>query len=123
MIKVHENEILIYYNPDIEGHRRTVAHALSVSANIISLPYDKTPRTSSIWRVIFKKLDVHPKDLLNKAETYYQEVLKGRDFDMDGWINVFTHNPQLIRVPIAIKGETFIICESPTDIYKILQIK
>ncbi len=120
MLKIHPNEIVIYYNPDLESHKRTIAHALSLSANIIALPYDKTPRTGSIWRIIFDKLHIHPKELLNKAESYYQEHLTGRDFDIEGWINVLIKNPQLVRVPIAMKGEQFIICESPTDIYKLI---
>ncbi len=49
---------------------------------------------------------------------YYQENIKGRDFDARDWTVLLMNNPELLRSPIAIKGATARILDNPTDIYK-----
>ena len=69
--------------------------------------------------MILRSLDVHPKDLLNKAHPYYQENIRGREFDEEDWLTVLAKNPELIKAPIAVRGRRAILCNNPTDIYKL----
>ncbi len=121
-MKTHSREILLYYNPESSPHRKTVAYAQSVAPHVKSYSFSKNPSTNSSWQTILKSLGRHPKDLLNKAHPYYQEHIRGREFDEESWINVLQKNPQLLKAPIAVRGNRAIICESPTDIYKLVEV-
>ncbi|MCB0522094.1 MAG: hypothetical protein R2830_18975 [Saprospiraceae bacterium] len=120
-MKTHQREILIYYNPDSSNDRKTVAHAQSLVPYIKTYSYDKAPSTSTSWRQILKSLDLHPKELLNKADPYYQSDIRGRDFDDEDWVNVLMYNPGLLKAPIAIRGNKAILCVSATDVYKLVE--
>jgi len=118
-MKIHEKEILLIYNPDSSSDRKTVAHAQSLSKHVRSLAFDTHPATRTHFSSIIDLLGVHPRELLNKADPYYQENIRGREFDDEDWLNVLLRNPQLLKSPIAVKGKKAIICKTPTDIYKL----
>lgn len=115
----HKSEILLYYNPDSNSDRMTVAYALSLSDHIKAYAYHQSPSTGVSWQRILQALGKHPKELLNKAHPYYQQYIRGRDFDDEGWINVLRHNPEIILAPIAVRGNYAVQCLTPTDIYKL----
>jgi len=117
-MKTHPREILIYYNSNSSSDRKTLAHAKSTGLKVRAYCHSNSPSTSTSWQSILKKLDKHPKEILNKAHPYYQSNLRGREFDSEDWINVIQHNPEMIKAPIAINGKRAILCETPTDIYK-----
>ncbi len=118
-MRVHDNEILIIYNPDSSADRKTVAHAQSMTKHVRSMAFDTNPATTTQFRGIINMLGVHPKEMLNKADPYYQANIRGREFDDEDWLNILIRNPQLLKSAIAIKGKKAIICNTPTDIYKL----
>ncbi len=118
-MKTNPREILIYYNPSSSSDRKTVAYARSVSTHIRSYSYGESRRSSTYWQGMLNKLQIDPKKLFNKALPEYQEKLRGKDLNDEGWIKVLQHNPHLLRAPIAIRGNRVILCESPTDILRL----
>ncbi len=118
-MRTNNREILIYYNPDSVSDRKMVAHAQGMSTYIKTYSHAKSPSTGTSWQMILRSLDVHPKDLLNKAHPYYQENIRGREFNEEDWLTVLANNPDLIKAPIAVRGRRAILCSSPTDIYKL----
>lgn len=118
-MKTHQRELLIYYNPSSSSDRKTIAHAKGTGHRVITYEHGKSRSTTTVWKLLLKALDKHPKELLNKAHPYYQANIKGKEFNMHGWLNILQNNPDLIRHPIAMKGTRAIFCETPTDIYKI----
>jgi len=112
-------EILIFYNPDSQRDRRTVVHAKSLVNHVRSFSFDNGLKTRRNWREVLTALDIHPKELLNKAHPYYQEHIRGRDFGLSSWLKVIAHNPDIIKAPIAIRGKRAILCLTPTDIYQL----
>ena len=118
-MKTHQREILIYYNPESNSDRKTVAHAQSLVPHVRSFSFSQAPSTTTSWKQILKSLDMHPKDLLNKADPYYQSHIRGRDFDSHGWLEVLRHNPMLIKAPIAIRGQRVVLCTNSTDVYRL----
>lgn len=118
-MRVHENEILLYYNPESSSDRKTLAYAKSITPHVRSHAYNSTPATTTMLRQIIDRLEMHPKQMLNKSHPYYQEHIRGREFDDEDWLNVLLRNPQLFRAPIAIKGKRAVFCDSPMDVYKL----
>lgn len=121
-MKTHSREILIYYHPDSSDHRKTVAHAKGLTNHLKTYAFGQTPSTSTSWQTILKSLDVHPKDLLNKAHPFYQQHIRGREFNKTSWLNILAKNSEMIKAPIAIRGNRAILCSNPTDIYKLLEL-
>ncbi len=118
----HQREILIYYNPDSSNDRKTVAHAQSLVEHVTVYSFDKAPSTGTSWQQIIHALDVHPKKLLNKSHPFYQENVRGRDFDEEGWLHIIQFNPSLIKAPIAMRGDKAVLCSTATDVYKLMEM-
>jgi len=117
-MKVHENEIVLYYNPESSSDRKTLAYAKSITQHVRSHSFDSVPASTTMLRQIIDQLGMHPKEMLNKAHLTYQAI-RGSEFNDEDWLNVLLRNPQLFRAPIAIKGKRAVFCESPTDVYKL----
>jgi len=119
-MKTHQREILIYYNPESSADRRTVAHAHGLTKHIKTYKFGQTPSTNTSWSQILGKLDLHPKDLMNKAHPYYQEHIRGREFNRQGYLKILKYNPEILKAPIAIRGDRAVLCNNPTDIYRLI---
>lgn len=115
----HDRELLIYYNPTSTSDRKTIAHAQSIVPFVRSYSFAKAPSTQTSWKQIMESLELHPKEILNKADPYYQKHIRGRDFDTECWLKVIQKNPFLIKAPIAIRGKKAILCTNTTDIYRL----
>lgn len=123
-MKTHRREIQIYYNPESNYHRRTLAYAKSVARHVKSYAFHKTPSTETSWQQIIKALELEdPKVLLNKADPYYQEHLRGREFSEECWVKIIQKNTHLLKFPIAMRGSRAIVCQSPKDILKLADVK
>lgn len=119
-MKTHKREIQIYYNPESNYHRRTLAYAKSVTKHLKSYAFHQTPSTGTSWQQIIKALDLDdPKVLLNKADPYYQENLRGREFSEECWVKIIQNNTHLLKFPIAMREGRAIICTTPKAIYKL----
>ncbi len=118
-MNLKKREIEIYYNPKSASDRRTIAYAQSLSPYIKSYSYDKLKATSTMWYNIINKLGVDPKKLFNKALPEYQKNIKGKDLEMEDWINVIQRNKHLLKAPIAMRGQSVVFCESPTDVLRL----
>lgn len=121
-MKTHPREILIYYNPESVSDRKTVAYAKSISPYVRTYSHEKANVSSTWWKTILSSLNVEPKGLFNKALPEYQEKLRGKELDEEGWLNVIKKHPHLLRSPIAMRGGKAVLCDSPTDIYRLYGI-
>ena len=118
-MRTHPREILLYYNSESSKDRKILAYAQSTGLKIKSYCHSKAPSTSTSWQTIIEALGMHPKELMNKADPYYQANIRGKEFDKEGWLSVIMNNPNLIKSPIAIKGKKVMVCSTPADIYKL----
>jgi len=122
-MKTHNNEILIYCDPNSSVDKKVLAYARTLSPHVKEMDYNQTPMTASMMRTVLIEMELRPKDLLNRAHPYYQEHIKGRDFNYEGWLNILTRNPELIKAPIAIRGKKVVLCDNPTNIYQLLSVE
>lgn len=117
-MKTNSREILVLHNPGEEG-RKVIAHARSIVSHVRSYTFRGLDNSNSVWGSIINALDMHPKDMLNKCDPYYQEFIRGKEFDLDCWINILKKSPELIKAPIAIRGNKAVLCLTPTDVHKL----
>lgn len=77
--------IQLYLKSDCSKSKKVLAYAKSMSNNINAFNIDQTKSTSTIWQSILTKLDKSPKQLLDKSLPYYQNNIRGRNFEDRDW--------------------------------------
>jgi arsenate reductase len=118
-VKTHTNEVMIYYDRGHSRQKKVLAMARTVSPHVREVELSKSPLTSTLMRDLLKKLDLRPKDLLDRSNDYYQENIRGRDFNAEGWLNILIKNPHLLKAPIAVRGDRAVLCENATDLLRL----
>jgi arsenate reductase (glutaredoxin) len=118
-MKSHPNELFLYYNPSHSVDKQMRAYAKAVSNHVNEINIEKEPITSTGWRTILDKLQLRPKDLLNRAHPDYQNLIAGRTWDDEGWLNILIRNPHLLKAPIAIKRERAVLCLTPNNLLEL----
>ncbi|MEY2923930.1 MAG: hypothetical protein RLZZ337_470 [Bacteroidota bacterium] len=113
------DEIQLYLLGDCSKSKKALAYAKSLSNKVNAIDIGKTKSTGTIWKNILSKLNKSPKEILDKSKPYYQANIRGRDFEDRDWLYLLMNNPNLVRSPIAIRGNKAVILDNPTDIYKI----
>lgn len=101
---------LVYDSTTTEG-RKALAYACSLAPKVNKQDVSAVSLSTTFVRQVLKQLKLRPKDLLNRAHPYYQENLRGRDLDSEGWLQVLAHNPGLLKAPIALHGDRAVLCE------------
>ncbi len=118
-MKFHPNELVIFYNPSSDKSKKTLAYAKSISNHINEVDITHTPITTTIWKEIIGRLDLQPKEIMDRSSEYYEQNVKGHEITMQGLLDILVHNPSIIAGPIAIKGNKAILVKTPTDILKV----
>jgi arsenate reductase (glutaredoxin) len=118
-MQFHRNEIFLLYNPNTSAGKQTKAIALTVNPHIneVNIMCEKLGPT--YWKEVVTMLDVEPKELLDRSNPDYQAKVRGNSYTMTGWLDVLMHNPQLLKAPIAIYNGKAVLCNTPTDIFKL----
>lgn len=118
-MQFHPNEIFLLYNPETSTGKQTRALALSISRHINQLNVMRERFGPTLWKEVVTMLGVDPKSILDRAHADYQEKMAGNSFTMNGYLDVLSHNPHLLKAPIAIYNGKAVLCQTPTDIYKL----
>lgn len=114
-----EREIVIYYNPELSAHRQTIAYARSEAPYVEAFAFDHADLNATRWEEILTALGLHPSEILNEEHPFFIENLEGRDFDEVSWIKIIMNNPELVKAPIAVRGQRAILCLNPKDVYRL----
>ena len=57
--------------------------------------------------------------LVNQEHPSYTSNFEHHNFSTNDWIKMIQHHPEIMKQPIALRGNTTILVETPTDIIKI----
>lgn len=116
-----EEQITIYYNPEINKHKKTVAHAKSID-EVLAIPFESMPEAYMIWTNIWDSIKNQPEAIFDKNHPKYDEIIKGQISNFEDWRKIVLHNRDMIVAPIAIRGEDVVICERQTEIYQLMEV-
>ena len=108
---LNSKELTLVYDSTTNEGRKALAYAYSLATKVNKQDVSEVSLSTTFVRQVLKQLNLRPKDLLNRAHPYYQEHLRGRDLDGEGWLQVLTHNPGLLKAPIALQGDKAVLCE------------
>ncbi len=118
-MQFHRNEIMLVYNPDTSKGKQTKAIAKTIHSHINELNVMREKLGPTYWKEVVNMLGVRPKDLMDRAHPDYQTKVAGNTFTMNGYLEVLNHNPQLLKAPVAICNGRAVLCETPTDLFKL----
>lgn len=116
---LNPRELTLVYDSTTSEGRKALAYAFSLSSKVNRQDVSEVKLSTTFVRQVVKALQLRPKDLLNRADPYYQQHVRGRDLNMEGWLDVLARNPRLLKGPIALLGDRAVLCEPPSLIYQL----
>jgi len=118
LIRFAKTQILvrIYHNPRCRKSRQALQLLETLENNYEVIEYLKTPLKFEELKIILKKLNLKPVDLIRKSENIFKEKYKDKKLTEEQWIEAMIINPALIERPILVKGDMAIIGRPPENI-------
>ncbi|MCK0145770.1 hypothetical protein MWU78_08960 [Arenibacter sp. F26102] len=118
-IATSERQITLYYSSKSTRAKQTLAYAKAEGLPIHEIDILKVTLTGTQIVELADKLNIEVKDLVNQEHPSYKTHFDHHEFSTDDWIKMIRHNPEIMKQPIALRGEMTILVETPTDIIKI----
>jgi arsenate reductase len=118
-IATSKRQITLFYNSDSIRAKKTIAFAKAEGLPIQEVDLLKTKLTGTQIVELADKLSLKVSELVNQKHPSYLSITEPHDFSTDDWIKTIQHNPQIMKQPIALRGNRSILIETPTDVLKI----
>lgn len=111
-------ETILYLDTNCSKSKKVLAYAQARNNNLMVKDWNKDPFTTTMWKELLIKLNMSPKELMDKSLPYYQEHIKGKNYKEEDWLNILKKSPFLLKGPIVIEGENAILCDNASHIFK-----
>lgn len=79
----------------------------------------KTKLTGTQIAELAGRLNINIEDLINQEHPSYRVHFEHHDFSSEDWVKMIQHKPEILKQPIALRGDKTILVETPTDVTKI----
>lgn len=118
-IATSNRQITLFYNSNSTRAKKTLAYAKAEGLPILEIDISKSSLTGTQIAELADRLKIDIKDLVNQEHPAYMQKFEHHELSETDWIKMIQHNPDIMKQPIALRGEITILVESPTDIIKI----
>ena len=118
-IATSERQITLFYSSGSKRARQTLAYAKAKGWPIHEIDILKTPPNGTQIAELAERLGLEVKELVNQSHPAYTSKFEPHEFSSEDWIKMIIHNPEIMKQPIAIRGNRTILIETPTDILRI----
>jgi arsenate reductase len=118
-IATSKRQITLFYSSKSDRAKKTLAFAIAEGLHILEIDILKTKLTGTQLAELAEKLHIEVADLVNQEHPSYTSKFESHNFSTDDWIKMIQHNPEIMKQPIALRGDITILVETPTDIIKI----
>ena len=118
-IATSNRQITLFYSSKSIRAKQTLAYAKAEGLAIQEIDILRTRLTGTQIAELADRLHMKIKDLVNQEHPSYTSRFEHHDFSDDDWIKMIRHNPEILKQPIALRGDVTILVETPTDIIKI----
>jgi arsenate reductase len=114
--------IQIYHNPRCGKSRSCLLYLKDSSSPFEIINYLETPPTFTELKILIKKLNFSPIELVRQKEKIWIENFKGKKLTDDEIIQMMVENPILIERPIVVNGDKAIIGRDLDNVIPFIQI-
>ena len=118
-IATSERQITFFYSSKSKRAKQALAYAQTEGLPIQKIDILKTPPTGTQIAELSDRLGILVKDLVNQDHPAYTSKFEHHEFSSDDWIKMIRHNPEIMKQPIALRGDVTILIETPTDILRL----
>ena len=118
-IATSERQITLFFHSKSSRAKQTLAYAKAEGLPILSVDMLKTRLTGTQIVELANRLGLEVKDLVNQDHPAYRMKFEHHDFSSEDWIKMIRNNPEIMKQPIALRGDITILVETPSDIIKI----
>ena len=118
-IATSKRQITLFYHSSSSRAKQTVAYAKAEGLPLLLIDILKTPLTGTQIAELADRLGIEVKELVNQDHPAYTHKFEHHDLSSEDWIKLISHNPDIMKQPIALRGNKTILVETPTDIIKI----
>lgn len=111
----------IYHNPRCRKSREALQILQDKGIEPEIVLYLDTPPSAAEIRELGEMMGKGPLEFIRKGETVYKEMVKGRELDDEGVIEVMASHPILIERPIVVKdGKEAVLGRPPEEVLGLL---
>jgi arsenate reductase len=118
-IATSERQITLFYSSKSKRAKQTLAYARAEGLPIHQIDITKAPPTGTQLAELSDRLGILVKDLVNQDHPAYRKKFGHLELSSDDWIKMIRHNPEIMKQPIALRGDITILIETPTDILRL----
>ncbi|KGL64274.1 arsenate reductase family protein [Polaribacter sp. Hel1_85] len=118
-IATSERQITLFYHSKSVRAKQTLAYAKAEGLAILEIDLLKTKLTGTQIIELAERLNINVSELVNQEHSSYKKNFEHHNFSTNDWIKMIKHNPEIMKQPIAIRGDITILVETPSDIIKI----
>ncbi len=119
VISRREGQITLYYNSRSQRGKQTLAYAKSHGLPLEKVDILKTPLTGTQITELADGLGLPIKDMVNQEHYKYRKKFTLQCFSSEDWITLIQNHPEIMKQPIALRGDKTILVETPTDIIRL----
>ena len=118
-IATSDRQITLFYNSNSTRAKKTLAYARAEGLPILEIDITKNQLTGTQIAELAERLGLPIKDLVNQDHPSYKSHFIPHEFSSEDWIKMIRNHPDIMKQPIALRGDITILVETPTDIIKI----
>tara|TARA_R110002124_G_scaffold227889_2_gene393262 strand:+ start:14229 stop:14594 length:366 start_codon:yes stop_codon:yes gene_type:complete len=118
-IATSNRQITLFYSSKSVRAKQTLAYAKAEGLPLQEVDILKKKLTGTQIIELAVRLHLEVKDLVNQEHPSYTSHFDHHNFSTNDWIKMIQHNPDIMKQPIAMRGDITILVETPTDIVKI----
>ena len=118
-IATSDRQITLFYSSKSVRAKQTLAYAKAEGLPIQEIDILRTRLTGTQIAELADRLHIEIKNLVNQEHPSYKSRFESHDFSDEDWIKMIRQNPDIMKQPIALRGDVTILVETPTDIIKI----
>jgi arsenate reductase (glutaredoxin) len=118
-MSIKNNKLILYYKPEVKKDKNTFTLARQVSNHILDIDIQKSPLTETQIFSILQNLDLKAEELVEKESEVFKTNFSHVVLDETNWVKALANHPEMMRTPIAIKGEKAILIKTPSNILQL----
>jgi arsenate reductase len=119
VISTSEKQITLLYNAKSQRGKQALAYAKTHGLATEEIDILKTPLTGTQITELADRLGISIQEMVNQEHYKYRRKFTLQCFSPEDWITVIQNHPEIMKQPIALRGDRTIWVKTPTDILRI----
>lgn len=119
VISTSDGQITLFYNSRSQSGKQALAYARTHGLPIEEIDILKNPLTGTQITELANRLGINIEEMVNQEHYKHRRKFTAQCFGPEDWITVIQNHPEIMKQPIALRGNRTVLVETPTDIIRI----